>query len=165
MKEQYILIIIVFVFLLIYISSSTKCMCKRSKSRFTLKADNGLYISDSGHASLATPNDCRAQWKIINVGLGKVALKSVYSRKFLSKCASPCENNVEVLNKLIDRNINCNTDGHFTLIDRGGGFVYILANNGQYVTRCDDCSGTEQNRLLLLNSPVSASTFMLEKVR
>lgn len=139
------------------------CNCPMCSKKYIFKGDNNLYLGDNGFFKYGK-NDCRTHWRILPVGLGKVALLSIYSGNFLSKCKDPCTENPQSLSASIKPcDIRCNTDGHFTMLDNRNGTVGLVTSNGQYLSRCAACGPDNQDKLVSTPSPNPSGIFTLEK--
>lgn len=164
---QTILVVIIIIILITALTrKSEECPhnCPMRARKYVLKGDNNLYLGNNGFFKYAK-NDCRTHWRILPVSLGKVALQSVCSGKFLSKCKDPCTENPQSLEANIKAcDIRCNTDGHFTMLDNRNGTLGLLASDGQYLSRCAACGPDNQDKLVSMSSPNASGIFTLEKL-
>ena len=140
------------------------CNCPMCSKKYLLKGDNNLYLGENGFFKYSK-NDCRTYWRILPVGLGKVAIQSVYNGKFLSRCVDPCTENPPSLSASIkSSDIRCNTDGHFTILDNRNGTLGLVDSNGKYLSRCAACGPENQDKLVSIQNPTPSGIFTLEKM-
>jgi hypothetical protein len=140
------------------------CNCPMCSRIYVIQGDNSKYLGENGFFKYPK-DDCRTHWRIMPVGLGKVAFKSLNSGNYLGVCPDPCREPLKSLSATINSDdIRCNTDGHFTMIDDTDGSSVLMANTYKYVTRCSACGPTTQDKAVLTDSPMSESSIRIQKL-
>ena len=175
MEENIQIVFIIMVILIIVLSLTScsrlnmkdsncpySCNCQLCNKKYVLKGDNNLYLAENGFFKYGK-SDCRTHWRIMPVGLGKVVLKSLHNDRFLGRCPDPCtEAPPSASANIKSCDIRCNSDGHFTILDNRNGTISLIANNGQYLSRCAACGPDNQDKMVLISNLNPTCVFTLE---